>query len=307
MKKIIASAAFFTLIISCNTSGSGNAQVTDKLENDDQKAAYAYGVNIGEQVLQYSESLKEDSLNYDEIQKGLLDYINQDKKKRESYANGQSIGLAMQNFIKGQKLDGKVDEKLVLQGLMAVLKKDSLLFPKDSISSFMNKYVQKNRDRIKDENTKKGNEFLESKKKDSKVKATESGLLYEVVKEGNGAQPNDNSLVEVNYEGKLIDGKTFDSSEKGNPVKFPIKNVIKGWQEGLKLMKVGSKYKFYIPGSLAYGEYGSPDGKIGPNETLVFDVELVSTEEAPEQQQPIMVPNANQHAPAKEAPAKKEK
>jgi len=285
MKKLITTVILGAVVFSCNKSG-GNAHVTDKLENDDQKAGYAYGLNLGQQVERYSESLKEDSLNYDELQRGIFDYLNADKKNRDSYANGQSIGMSIQNFLKTQKLEGKVDEKYIVQGIMDVLKKDSLLFSKDSINSFMQKYMMANNDRIKNENTEKGNKFLETKKKDSKIKTTASGLMYEVVKEGTGVQPNENSIVEVNYVGNTVDGKQpFDESKKGEPAKFPLKNVIAGWKEGLQLMKVGSKYKFYIPGNLAYGEYGSPDGKIGPNETLIFDVELVSAEDAPAQPQ----------------------
>lgn len=285
MKKIITTVILGAVVFSCNQSG-GNAHVTDKLENDDQKAGYAYGVTLGQQVERYSESLKEDSLNYDELQRGISDYLNSDKKKRDSYSTGQSIGMSIYNFVKAQKLEGKVEEKYIVQGIMDVLKKDSLLFSKDSVNSFMQKYMMSNTDRIKTENTEKGNKFLEEKKKDGKVKSTESGLLYEVVNEGTGAQPNENSVVEVNYVGKLIDAKQpFDESKEGEPTKFPLRNVIPGWQEGLQLMKVGSKYKFYIPGNLAYGEYGSPDGKIGPNETLIFEVELVSAEDAPAQPQ----------------------
>jgi FKBP-type peptidyl-prolyl cis-trans isomerase FkpA len=284
MKKLIITALLASVVISCDkTSGGGSLGEVSKLENNDQKAGYAYGMNVGDQVRNYSESLKEDSLNYDELQKGIVDYLKADKKTRDSYANGQAIGMSIQNFLKTQKLEGKVDEKYIVQGVMDMLKKKDPLFPKDSINSFMQKYIQDNMTRIQTENTAKGDEFLTGKKKDSKVKATESGLLYEVISEGTGAVPNANSVVEVNYVGKLTDGKTFDESKKGEPAKFPLQNVIKGWQEGLQLMKVGSKYKFYIPGNLAYGEYGSPDGKIGPNEVLVFDVELVSAEEMPAQ------------------------
>ena len=242
-------------------------------------------MNVGDQVRNYSESLKEDSLDYAILEKGIMDYLKADKKTRDSYANGQSIGMTIQNFLKTQKLEGKVEEKYIVQGLMDMLKKKTPLFAKDSINPFMQKYIQDNITRVQSENTEKGNKYLEDKKKDSKIKATASGLLYEVVSEGSGAVPGANDVVEVNYIGKTTDGKTFDESKKGEPAKFPLKNVIAGWQEGLQLMKVGSKYKFYIPGNLAYGEYGSPDGKIGPNEVLVFDVELVSTAETPAEAQ----------------------
>lgn len=282
MKKIIVSAILAAVIISCDKSGGGSSASIGKLENDDQKAGYAYGLNVGQQVEQFSQSLKEDSLNYAELEKGIWDYLNNSGKDRDSYAHGQSIGLSIQNFIKTQKLEGKVDQKYVVAGIMDVLKKDSLKFNKDSVGFFMQHYMQNNREKMSAANLEKGNKFLETKKKDSKVKATASGLLYEVVKEGTGALPTPTSIVKVNYKGKLIDGKVFDESKK-EPVEFPLANVIPGWTEGLQLMKVGSKYKFYIPANLAYGMNGSPDGAIGPNETLEFEVELLEAKEAPAQ------------------------
>lgn len=285
MKKLIITVLFASVVISCDKTSGGGASLgsVSKLENNDQKAGYAYGMNVGEQVRSYSESLKEDSLNYSELEKGITDYLKGDKKMRDSYANGQAIGMSIQNFLKTQKLEGKIEEKFIVQGVMDMLKKKDPLFSKDSINTFMQKYIQDNVTRIQTENTTKGDEFLAGKKKDSKVKATDSGLLYEVVSEGTGEAPAANSVVEVHYKGTTTDGKTFDESKSGEPAKFPLQNVIRGWQEGLQLMKVGSKYKFYIPGSLAYGEYGSPDGKIGPNEVLIFDVELVSVEAMPTQ------------------------
>ncbi len=284
MKKIITTVILAAVVVSCNESGSSIGNVK-KLENNDQKAGYAYGLSIGEQVQNYSTSLKADSLNYSELEKGISDYLKADKKTRDSYSTGQQIGKNITDFLKMQKLEGVVDEKFIVQGIMDVVKKKDLLFAKDSIDTFMRQYMQDNITRLQNENLKKGNEFLEAKKKDSKVKATESGLLYEVVTEGTGEMPTENSIVEVHYKGQTSDGKEFDASQEGQPAKFPLANVIQGWKEGLQLMKVGAKYKFYIPANLGYGEFGDPSGKIGPNETLIFDVELVSTEEMPAQQQ----------------------
>lgn len=294
MKKIITTVILAAVVVSCDKSG-GTMGTVDKLENKDQKAGYAYGMNIGEQVMGYSESLKEDSLNYDELQKGLNDYLNGDVKTRDSYTSGLQIGKTIHDFLKMQKLEGVVDQKYIVQGLMDVLKKKDPLFAKDSIDTFMRQYMQDNVTKIQTQNKEKGTKFLEDKKKDSKVKATESGLLYEVVTEGTGAVPNENSIVEVNYVGKTSDGKEFDASKKGEPAKFPLRNVIPGWKEGLQLMKIGSKYKFYIPSELGYGEYGDQSGKIGPNEVLIFDVELISAEEAPAPtQQPQLTPEQMQ-------------
>lgn len=104
---------------------------------------------------------------------------------------------------------------------------------------------------------------------------TASGLKYKVVKEGTGAMPKAEDTVEVHYTGKLLDGTVFDSSvERGQTISFPLNGVIKGWTEGLQLMKEGAKYEFIIPSYLAYGEQGTPGGPIGPNATLYFEVEL---------------------------------
>lgn len=104
---------------------------------------------------------------------------------------------------------------------------------------------------------------------------TASGLKYKVVKEGTGAMPKAEDTVEVHYTGKLLDGTVFDSSvERGQTISFPLNGVIKGWTEGLQLMKEGAKYEFIIPSCLAYGEHGAPGSPIGPNATLYFEVEL---------------------------------
>ncbi|HUH35976.1 MAG TPA: FKBP-type peptidyl-prolyl cis-trans isomerase [Moheibacter sp.] len=276
MKKIITTIIFAALIASCSEKGSSVASVST-LENDEQKVGYAYGMNIGEQVVQMSKSMQEDSLNYKEIEKGLNDFIKMDSKVRDSYAVGQNIGMSIHNFIKTQKLEGKVEERFVAQGLMDVLNGKETLVDKTMINDIINDYLQGNMAKLQDENINKGKEFLANKQKDSKVQATESGLLYEVIKEGSGEKPTETSVVEVLYVGKTIDGKVFDESKDG-AIKFPLMNVIKGWQEGLQLMTPGSKYKLYIPSELGYGEYGTPDGSIEPNAVLEFEVELVSVE-----------------------------
>ena len=120
-----------------------------------------------------------------------------------------------------------------------------------------------------------GISFLNSKETSEGVAKTESGLLYEVITEGEGEKPVASNTVKVHYTGSFIDGKVFDSSvERGEPIEFPLTQVIAGWTEGLQLMSVGSKYKFYIPYNLAYGDKGYP-GAIPPYSTLIFEVELL--------------------------------
>lgn len=124
-----------------------------------------------------------------------------------------------------------------------------------------------------------GKRFLEENGRRDGVKTTASGLQYEVVTAGEGARPKATDTVTVHYRGTLINGTVFDSSyERGEPASFPVNRVIKGWTEVLQLMPVGTKVRAYIPSKLAYGERGSPP-KIGPNETLIFDIELLGIKE----------------------------
>ena len=122
-----------------------------------------------------------------------------------------------------------------------------------------------------------GEAFLEKNKSVKGVKVTSSGLQYQILKEGEGKTPKATDTVSVHYRGTLIDGKEFDSSYKRNaPAEFPLNRVIKGWTEGLQLMKEGAKYKFFIPSDLAYGSMGP--ASIPPNSTLIFDVELLEVQ-----------------------------
>ena len=124
----------------------------------------------------------------------------------------------------------------------------------------------------------KGKAFLAENAKKKDVKTTKSGLQYKVVKEGTGKSPQATDMVLVHYRGTLLDGKEFDSSYKRNePIRFALNQVIPGWTEGVQLMKEGGKCIFYIPSTLAYGSQGA-GGLIGPDETLIFEVELLKVQ-----------------------------
>ena len=125
-------------------------------------------------------------------------------------------------------------------------------------------------------NKEEGAKFLEANKKKPGVKVTASGLQYEVLKEGSGPKPKETDTVTTHYKGTLINGKVFDSSyDRGEPATFPVTGVIKGWTEALQMMQPGAKYKLYVPSELAYGSRGA-GADIGPDATLIFEVELVS-------------------------------
>jgi len=151
---------------------------------------------------------------------------------------------------------------------------------KTTVAKKMQERQLKEREEQAGKNKEEGAKFLEENGKRAGVKTTASGLQYEVITEGKGDHPKASDNVTVHYKGTLINGETFDSSyDRGQPVTFPLGNVIPGWTEGVQLMTPGSKYKLYIPSDLAYGERGA-GVKIGPNQTLIFEVELISVDKA---------------------------
>jgi FKBP-type peptidyl-prolyl cis-trans isomerase len=134
------------------------------------------------------------------------------------------------------------------------------------------------RKKLGEANKEKGKRFLEGNKANKDIVALKSGLQYKILKKGTGASPKATDTVKCNYKGTTIDGKEFDSSYKrGKPATFALNRVIKGWTEGLQLMKEGGKWKFFVPPELAYGERGAGQD-VGPNEVLIFEVELLQIE-----------------------------
>ena len=201
-----------------------------------------------------------------------------DKKAEYSYMVGMDVGRSLAS------IKEEVDVATVIQALQASLKGDkTTLTEQEALSvrqEFMQKLQAKQAAKGKEEaekNQKEGDDFLAKNKSKPGVKVTASGLQYQVVKEGSGANPKATDTVKVDYTGTKIDGTKFDSSvDRGTPATFPLNGVIPGWTEGLQLMKPGAEYKFYIPAALAYKDHGPP--AIGPNATLIFDVKLISIE-----------------------------
>jgi FKBP-type peptidyl-prolyl cis-trans isomerase FklB len=200
-----------------------------------------------------------------------------DQKEKVSYAIGMNIGLNLSR----QKVD--INPELLATGIKdAIAGKPQLT--QDQVKEVMTQFEKDMEQKQKaagEKNKTDGAKFLEENKKKEGVKATASGLQYKVLKEGTGSQPKATDMVTVNYRGTLIDGTEFDSSYKrGQPATFPLNGVIKGWTEGLQLMKPGSKYQFFVPSNLAYGERSvGPD--IAANATLIFDVELLEVKPPP--------------------------
>ncbi|WP_158780868.1 FKBP-type peptidyl-prolyl cis-trans isomerase [Pantoea sp. BAV 3049] len=225
--------------------------------------------------------------------------------EQSAYALGASLGRYMENSLKEQeKLGIKLDKQQLISGVQDAFAGKSKLSDQEieqTLQSFEGRVkgaAQAKMEKDSKENTEKGEAFAAKFAKEKGVKKTESGLLYQVEKEGTGSAPTDSDTVVVNYKGTLIDGTEFDNSyTRGEPLSFRLDGVIPGWTEGLKHVKKGGKIKLVIPPALAYGKNGVPG--IPANSTLVFDVELLDIKPAAKAEAAPSAP-----APA-EAPATK--
>jgi len=192
-----------------------------------------------------------------------------------------ALGLSMGNNFRASGIE-KLNIQDFADGVAAVFSgsKPKMTYDqaKAEIQTFFTALQAKQEEAAKvmaDANAKAGEAFLAENGKRTEVQTTASGLQYEVIADGNGAQPDAGDRVKVHYTGKLIDGTVFDSSvERGEPATFGVTQVIPGWVEALQMMKAGSKWRLFIPSALAYGPQGA-GGMIGPNQTLIFDVELL--------------------------------
>ncbi|MFO0949072.1 MAG: FKBP-type peptidyl-prolyl cis-trans isomerase [Planctomycetota bacterium] len=198
-------------------------------------------------------------------------------KERSSYAIGLNIGRNL-------KREGiELDIKIFAEGLAAGLEGQKPRFTDEELAGAlealekqMTAKIASKRKMEAETNAKTGANFLAENKTKEGVKTLASGLQYEVVKAGTGKKnPKSSDKVQTHYRGRLIDGTEFDSSyERGEPATFPVDGVIKGWTEALQLMKEGDSWRLYVPAELAYGERGAPPA-IGPNQVLIFDIELL--------------------------------
>ena len=209
------------------------------------------------------------------------------KTQADSVSYALGILIAQNNKTNLDNAPGKdqLSIDIMAESFRLFLKGEKMPMTPESANSTVSNFFQNQYKKVGQENLEKGNKFLEENKKRQGVTTTESGLQYEVIKAGAGVKPVDSDQVKVHYHGTLIDGTVFDSSvERNEPVTFPVTGVIPGWTEALKLMPVGSKWKIYLPASIAYGEQGA-GGKIGPNSALVFEVELLEIVKADQQPQ----------------------
>lgn len=199
-----------------------------------------------------------------------------------SYALGIVQGPGINNFVKnqGESFESVFNHDAYLSGVKNVLDAEDPskadLTPEEAVE-ILQSYFQKLAEQEKNKNTEEGVKFLEENKNNPGVVETESGLQYKVINASTdpaGKKPKATDEVSVHYEGRLVNGKVFDSSfERGEQARFPLNRVIPGWTEGIQLMKEGDEFEFYIPANLAYGDQGMP-GAIPPASTLIFKVQL---------------------------------
>lgn len=201
------------------------------------------------------------------------------KVDKLSYA----IGVNFARQFKSQKID--INPDVLYDAIKTVTADGPPLMTDEQVMTTLQEFEKEMQDKMKGEmkkaaqdNIDKGKSWLAENKKRAGVVELPSGLQYEIISPGNGESPKLNSKVTTHYVGTLLDGTEFDSSVKrGEPATFPVNGVIKGWTEALQLMKPGAKWKLFIPSDLAYGDAGSPPS-IGPGETLIFEVELISVQ-----------------------------
>lgn len=186
-----------------------------------------------------------------------------------------SLGVSVANNLKSSGFES-VESAAISAAFNDVFSENDVKISEEDANALIQDYFMEMTLKKSEDATQKGQVFLDENSKKEGVVTTASGLQYEVLTEGQGAKPGASDNVTVHYHGTLIDGTVFDSSvDRGQPASFPVNGVIQGWVEALQLMNVGSKYKLFIPSNLAYGERGA-GGSIGPNETLIFEVELLS-------------------------------
>ncbi len=204
------------------------------------------------------------------------------RTQKFSYALGMNIGTGLGGNLKKQSVE--FDPNLVSQGLKDAMAGGKTRLTPEEAQTVLNEVLTEVRKEQQEKmqqagvaNNTEGEAFLAENKRKEGVVTLPSGLQYKVLTAGTGPKPTASDSVVCNYRGTLINGTEFDSSYKrGQPATFGVGQVIKGWTEALQLMPVGSKWQLFIPSSLAYGEQGAGGGQIGPNSTLIFEVELLS-------------------------------
>ena len=266
MKKIgftavVAGVLMFS--VSCFGPKTGSVKLNNSVDSISYALGYSYAVYLKENVFSKNRT-PFDSVDFKLIAKAVTKF-----------------GLSEQAKEMLTTQFREINENIYMMAISNELCLGKSYFTKEDVNMYINGEFERIKNEIATENLEKGQNFLEANGLRSGVITLESGLQYEILFEGDGKIPTADDEVKVHYHGTLIDGTVFDSSvERGEPSTFKTTGVIRGWIEALQLMPVGSKWKLYIPNELAYGQRGS--GKvIGPNEALIFEVELLEIIERP--------------------------
>jgi FKBP-type peptidyl-prolyl cis-trans isomerase FkpA len=307
MKRSVRGAAVLLAISFSMFGGSVSAQDKTALTTERDKVSYAIGVDVGNSLQPVGPFM-----DMAAFQKAIVDtFAGKPKAMTEqeaqatdqllrvnlAVADGQPIpgmppgttpppvdktkvGVFLGTYVIGPSLlpfKDEVDPAVLTQAVKAIATKSGTpLLTVEQAQAELQAYMAKRQATAGQRNRDEGAKFLAENKVKPGVITTASGLQYQVLRPGNGQRPMSSSRVRVNYEGKLLSGDVFDSSyARGEPAEFGLNQVIAGWTEGVALMPVGAKYRFWIPSNLAYGPNGAPGGKIGPDATLTFDVELM--------------------------------
>ncbi|MDD5718870.1 MAG: FKBP-type peptidyl-prolyl cis-trans isomerase [Candidatus Krumholzibacteria bacterium] len=283
------------LLPACGGSSGDHEEPLTVLEPGLQTVSYAIGMDLAQQIggmpgadnqalllSGLKDRLADKAKLTDEIARDVMqshhrgvdtpDFASKDfatEDDQRSYA----LGVAAAGFVKQQFPE--LDARALAQGMRDKLQGSATLVAADQIPTIVGDYQREQYEKRSATNQAAGQVFLAENAQRDGVQVTESGLQYEILTAGDGPLPKATDTVEVHYLGTLLDGTKFDSSyDRGSPASFALNRVIAGWTEGVQLMPVGSKYKFYVPSNLAYGENGAGP-LIGPHATLVFEIELL--------------------------------
>lgn len=286
MKKIISSLAVVSAMLLA-TSCTNNANVEVVTTTD--SLAYAAGVVNSDGLVEHiTTRMMIDPEYIPQVLEGIQESFNSDSPSEDAKNLGRQLGSQLKNQILPYMNEtiypagnDSLNADIFLYAFLAAVNEEELLMDAETANAYFMSESEKIRSANMNEayadNKAAGESFLEANKALDGVQVTESGLQYKVVKMGKGAKPSATDKVKVHYHGTLIDGTVFDSSiDRGEPITFALNQVIPGWTEGVQLMPVGSKFTFYIPYELAYGDRET--GTIKPYSALIFEVELISIE-----------------------------
>ncbi len=275
-----------SLIISIFVVSCQQKDETVKLQNDQDSLAYALGVANTEGLMQYLEvKMGLDSTQISQVIKGIEYAVANRSENEKAYQVGVGIGRQitmellpnLNNAIFGKDSVSSINETLFFKGFYDAMQQKAIMNTVDASAYYvekMNEIQTKLLEQTFGENKVKGIDFLTKNKEQEGVEVTESGLQYKVITAGSGPTPLSSDRVKVHYEGKLIDGKVFDSTlQRNTPMVLPLNQTIPGFSEGLQLMSVGAKFILYLPYDLAYGD--AEKEQIPPFSTLIYEVELL--------------------------------